>query len=657
MVHPSRKWLHCLALYALSVGRFALSSLDPEVPAIKNSVKMLQSVVQPESSESSQAKINTPIRYYTIDDQLLRLPPEARRDKIKLLAKEIERLKVRIKSLDTQSKPEFLIIQSQLEELYQALKPSILERVRRLSGLGPSMSSLEFIVNPGSTEEEIAAQVLNGDHLPTLTTGIQNEGNREPALQVNLTPNQGSESVSSSPQPATTEILPTKNLLAARVQGGRSKSRFIIPKRPRKIQIRRLSPYIQLRNSKARGRQAKTVETLSDEGDGQIYTEFELYGDVLHVVKEHLYAKEMKTWRDLEEVLIGFQTSNHLIESDTKFLLGFLKTFYTFGNLIHDYQLMPSSFIKNIEIFQPNNIFRMLEYYINLLFSKWNGKFFDIPGSLTPQLEFLTNGVAVKHFHRPIKELSKQHQIHVVYLVLRTIMRHAPWGDPTSSPSFLNICEEFNQNHFLDKLNGLSSALIQKKPGIDALTEPENRRVVRMIELTINHFQNPSNSRSVGKTERIEFLLVYYILDFLDRYYQPIIKTIMQERGSKTSQLFQKQIKFMRSYLNYFRYSLEFYWYFMYRGRDVDFRQLAKDAVDEDPLFDRWIIIVTHLKIRQDGLERGVIKTIPRFNLWMGQVCWKCNHPFRGCPETCHRFLEPEELGDDRYLEQIKDKL
>ncbi|KAI7956862.1 hypothetical protein MJO28_003957 [Puccinia striiformis f. sp. tritici] len=41
----------------------------------------------------------------------------------------------------------------------------------------------------------------------------------------------------------------------------------------------------------------------------------------------------------------------------------------------------------------------------------------------------------------------------------------------------------------------------------------------------------------------------------------------------------------------------------------------------------------------------------------MGQVCWKCNHPFRGCPETCHRFLEPEELGDDRYLEQIKDKL
>ncbi|KAI7963946.1 hypothetical protein MJO29_004373 [Puccinia striiformis f. sp. tritici] len=490
--------------------------LNPEVPAIKNSVKMLQSVVQPESSESSQAKINTPIRYYTIDDQLLRLPPEARRDKIKLLAKEIERLKVRIKSLDTQSKPEFLIIQSQLEELYQALKPSILERVRRLSGLGPSMSSLEFIVNPGSTEEEIAAQVLNGDHLPTLATGIQNESNREPALQVNLTPNQGSESVSSSPQPATTEILPTKNLLAARVQGGRSKSRFIIPKRPRKIQIRRLSPYIQLRNSKARGRQAKTVETLSDEGDGQIYTEFELYGDVLHVVKEHLYAKEMKTWRDLEEVLIGFQTSNHLIESDTKFLL----------------------------------------------------------------------------------ELSKQHQIHVVYLVLRTIMRHAPWGDPTSSPSFLNICEEFNQNHFLDKLNGLSSALIQKKPGIDALTEPENRRVVRMIELTINHFQNPSNSRSVGKTERIEFLLVYYILDFLDRYYQPIIKTIMQERGSETSQLFQKQIKFMRSYLTYFRHSLEFYWYFMYRGRDVDFRQLAKDAVEEDPLFDQWIIIVTHLKIR-----------------------------------------------------------
>ncbi|POW18143.1 hypothetical protein PSHT_06147 [Puccinia striiformis] len=58
---------------------------------------------------------------------------------------------------------------------------------------------------------------------------------------------------------------------------------------------------------------------------------------------------------------------------------------------------------------------------------------------------------------------------------------------------------------------------------------------------------------------------------------------------------------------------------------------------------DGWVITVSHSIIEHCDFLRGVMNLRPDFTLWMGKKCWKCDHPYRRCEPSCHRFREPEE--------------
>ncbi|KAI9609405.1 hypothetical protein H4Q26_007359 [Puccinia striiformis f. sp. tritici PST-130] len=87
-------------------------------------------------------------------------------------------------------------------------------------------------------------------------------------------------------------------------------------------------------------------------------------------------------------------------------------------------------------------------------------------GSAEPTAtRILETARAVQHFHSPLTALSAANQRYAVYLVLRVIIRHAPWRlywfweTVRSSDRFKEICKLFNQDDFFQKVNSLSDAL------------------------------------------------------------------------------------------------------------------------------------------------------------------------------------------------------
>ncbi|KNF03285.1 hypothetical protein PSTG_03550 [Puccinia striiformis f. sp. tritici PST-78] len=590
MVNLSKKWLHSLCLHGLTIGKFAFASPYVEGPA-QDSVRMVQSVEHPTSNDA--VVINTPTRPQIQHEQVLRCGPEANKGealtvsyriaKIASLKEESEKIRLWIQMLDTRSKKEFLEIQYQLEQLLHGLKPSILERVRRLSGLGPSLATVQFKLDTESKEGDVISS------LKPAAARITNDKHR---------PNAGIDS-----------------------RSGLSRSMAAL----------------HLDADTGREGLTSTGNSAKKQKDNRRY---EFYDDILGVLKERMLHKEMTIWNSLQTSLIGFQARNHLVKTDAKFLLGFLKILYRLRDLIHEYRLMPTNFINNLEISKPQTLFNMVEYYIELSFSKWQGKFFEIPGSLIPQLEFLTTRLSAKHFSRSINDLGAKHQRDIVYLVLTSILRHEPCDSPDSSQSFTRIREEILHGDFLGEVDRLSSASKRSELGIDVLADIQNHRIVGLIKSMVHLFQNPSRM-SIGRTERLHYQLVFYIIDFIEKYYQPIFNKIVSEGG--TSVLFEKQLKYMRAYLKSFQTSFEDWNYFMKPESDKTFQTMTRTSLHEDPSLHHWITTITHYKFKHNDLIRGVMYTYPRLSHWMGGTCWKCDSRY-WCGPACHLFFTPEDF-------------
>jgi hypothetical protein len=366
--------------------------------------------------------------------------------------------------LDTQSKPEFLNLQFHLGQLFHSLMPSLPTKVDPLSEPATSMGHLDL--NTESNGERMATTGTQDrsstnnlkflkrfkNMFPSSTStgelshkefGKSNARNKksasikQPLLQASAT--RGESSIATKPirpsHDATPEINKNKNtsyklprLRTARRVLKKKSDRllsYVIGRKPNakstestsllepllgadatlgahSVATEPASPsHIVLTEASPKSLiSAPASEEIRQESEG---ISSKAYSDAMRIVKKHMISKDKETWNALQEALIRFQDQKHVAETDAKFLLGFLKTLYLLGEWIHEYQLMPSKFIEEVEIFQPKTLLKMVEYYIDLMFSKWHETFFDIPGSLTPQLEYLTTGRAVKHFNRSIK--------------------------------------------------------------------------------------------------------------------------------------------------------------------------------------------------------------------------------------------------------------
>ncbi|KAI7942953.1 hypothetical protein MJO29_012797 [Puccinia striiformis f. sp. tritici] len=150
----------------------------------------------------------------------------------------------------------------------------------------------------------------------------------------------------------------------------------------------------------------------------------------------------------------------------------------------------------------------------------------------------------------------------VVHGVIRTILSRTPEKfSPEASPSkrFEQLCEEFQRAEFLQEVRSLSSALSDGQ-AVDQLKTSNHLRLVTFVQDLRSFFEEPE-MKTEEKQRRAEFQLVYYMIDFLDKFHHPIIEKVGKrpEHQQTLAQVdtndytFRDQLTFMRVYLKTWR--------------------------------------------------------------------------------------------------------
>ncbi|KAI7933474.1 hypothetical protein MJO29_016852 [Puccinia striiformis f. sp. tritici] len=213
--------------------------------------------------------------------------------------------------------------------------------------------------------------------------------------------------------------------------------------------------------------------------------------------------------------------------------------------------------------------------------------------------------------------LTDEDQQHVVYLSLRTVVSHAleNFPDRQLGSAYTDISSRFCRDEFLDEARRLSSAL-RDEPDIDHLKRSEHSSVVRLIEKLLIYFRSPM---STVIFRRLGFQLTFYILEYLEHNFQPIMEAMLREDEPI---LFQMQLKFTSSYLKFFR-NRDQYPITMYKNPDMSFLTMWEDeSKDPDSVhLRRWIRVFFVDTFNHDSWQEleGTTPT-ERYNIWMARL-------------------------------------
>ncbi|KAA1074667.1 hypothetical protein PGT21_015206 [Puccinia graminis f. sp. tritici] len=147
-------------------------------------------------------------------------------------------------------------------------------------------------------------------------------------------------------------------------------------------------------------------------------------------------------------------------------------------------------------------------------------------------LNFLTSGWDLRHFYRSIKALSAQGQEKVVHAVMGKVLSHTreffSLRGSQFSKRFAKIHQEFIelQPNFLGQTHSLSTKLDQAGP--DTIDEVmKGSPITSFTEKLVDFFKEPELTTPNLEQRRIEYQLVYYMLNFIDQNHPRIIsKTV-----------------------------------------------------------------------------------------------------------------------------------
>ncbi|KAI7947467.1 hypothetical protein MJO28_009375, partial [Puccinia striiformis f. sp. tritici] len=297
-----------------------------------------------------------------------------------------------------------------------------------------------------------------------------------------------------------------------------------------------------------------------------------------------------------------------------KFQLDFLKCLFTVGDHIVRYKLIHPELIESSQFLEPKTLLAMVEFHIDLLFLKNGERFFDAPDSVIPQLEFMKTSLTFKHFRQSILALSDEDQTQVVYVSLRTILSHIPGilSQRQLSPIFTEISQLFRRPESLQEIDGLSSSLRKESEIFHVLDRKENLPTVSLIIELISYFRFP---RAAYAHRKIEFQMVYYILEFLEDHYQPVMDAMLQQRPNDLD--LRKQLEFINGLLKFFR-NRDQYPISTYENPDISFWTMTKGGSALSTWIDSYILGESH----HVTIFKDLVTAAPnqKFTIWMTKI-------------------------------------
>ncbi|KAI7962404.1 hypothetical protein MJO28_000498 [Puccinia striiformis f. sp. tritici] len=677
MVILSKRLFFCFALHTFGAIQLTRSIPNPDGHIAKQFLGMFQGSRPTKTNEITTMDALTDSTEQGMLVQGMRLEEtDVNKAEIQSMKTDRQHIKLRLGLLDPGGTPELIELKAQLENLHAALGTPTFEKVLQLNGRGSLMPSLQ----PASKTTAARASSDGGvagsrEAHPPSRFDFLNPSVQWRRLKIHLQ-KLGAflKRIMSSKTARKSDTAESRQPLLG--------DHTLKPK-SEYISNRKSLPKTKPIEPGQNGAMTGNSETLADAKGIQFERpEGELHGDVLDLVREHMLNEDIKIWHELKKTLVSFPSTPDLAGHDDGkiFRSGFLECLYLIEGFIRKYELLPLRLMGDTDLLERTTLLKMLEYHTELLLKRFNIRFFDIAESMIPQLEFLTTGRAVKHFHSSIEgkvlmfdfkkwpyqngtqpatirlisslfsryvipptpvmtnsnaALSDADQRHAVYLVLSVIMRHAPWHsrrvEENLQPSdrFGAIRTVFTHNDFLQKIQLLSTAS-GHTPHQDYLEQAHYLPVVHLVNDAIDFFQVPSllGERDV---DRLEFLVVFYMLDFLDQFYRPLVVAVLRNRSRP--ELLHKQLEFMRGELKFYRNRFEDPKY-PDEKQDMAFLEMFKTSYHEDTRLHGWITTVTH-KLMEKDLQHHEEKKVHDLTLWMGKECWNCRFPFRRCYEGC----------------------
>ncbi|KAI7949020.1 hypothetical protein MJO29_010685 [Puccinia striiformis f. sp. tritici] len=215
--------------------------------------------------------------------------------------------------------------------------------------------------------------------------------------------------------------------------------------------------------------------------------------------------------------------------------------------------------------------------------------------------------------------LPTHHHVYIVYAALRIITKIGPlnFDSKEASPRFHQFCSVFQQPDLLTLALEISNKL-KNASETSFPQDPKQTLIVNMIQDMIQFFQDPPRTK-LSDQERLEFQMGFYMLDFADKYYQPILETALLRRPENRS-IFKKQLEYMRTYLKFFQSRSPDPLGYEFAQPDEPFLVVYIDMSSENDNLRQWIKQVPLTLFHHDSwLYRLGLWRPPNFNLWMGQ--------------------------------------
>ncbi|KAI7939781.1 hypothetical protein MJO29_014517 [Puccinia striiformis f. sp. tritici] len=221
-----------------------------------------------------------------------------------------------------------------------------------------------------------------------------------------------------------------------------------------------------------------------------------------------------------------------------------------------------------------------------------------------------------KHFMILLpKALSPEDQKYIVYSALEAIWSHVGVVEPSYATMQLRA-RFLNCGKFIEEADRLTSVLRHARDAGDMrhAVRIDNHPIVGLLDWAIYSFHHPPLSELLH-ARRVEFQLVLFLLDFIDKYYPLIMETATREMVDPT--FLKKGLQFMMSFMKFYhnREQDPSYEY----EKDTSFFRIARWAENEHPMLAQWIDDVTDKifkhtfwAIRPEHLQ------CEELNIWMG---------------------------------------
>ncbi|KAI7939157.1 hypothetical protein MJO28_014736 [Puccinia striiformis f. sp. tritici] len=613
-------------LHEISLARLVLSSLSTDAHATRSSLESRRAVDLGGPEESIQEG--------QVDQEVDILPVgrAERQGAVEPMRIDREEIKARIELFKPPPGTDLSVVKTELEQLHQAFRIPTLHRVFRLYGLNPTIRCLlpksdpHDHLNIPALEDALSSEILSlvWDHE---AHDEQMPIKKKEFTTLPLVPRPVKSSTIGHADHHTTTTGDGQQLVGESKTGQSSQSGINVVKdghdpgsSRQELLMNLILPKLSgIENSHGKQASGNSEESISHpRGDSVKAVPIEsgiLEGDPLTLVEDFIAKDNSKAqidlWNSLQAKLLSLQSPrvSPSYKDRAVLSLGFIQSMYLMGDYIINYRMMDTEFIKEMQIFKPDYLVKMVELHIEFQFLRLGDRFFDSPESIIPTLGFLKNGPAVFHFHRSIED-----QTHVVYGALKTIWLHAGAVFPLEAITHLRI-GFLRRMKFIEEADSLSSTLKGAGGEGGNPIEIEHLLIVEILDKLAYFFHNPPMS-SYLQTTRIEFQLVFFVLNFIDLHYPLIMETI--QRRMEDPIQFEKKLKFMTDWIKFYRNrhqdpSDEF-------DKSTAFFGIARWAKKHDPMLAKWINDVTSIVFKHDRWESGSPTLQPKqFNIWMGK--------------------------------------